>query len=148
MVPACLKRRYASRIYKHFDAIRTAAAWHTATETEREAPLATGGRGAGALWMQLPDRPIDFLGPAHFRTSELRRYYAWGPSGPREGLPASSRLAARGFPTPTMPPLDAVTSPGCAAAPWGSGASTRCCASVARPGSGLTELWRGLLLAS
>ena len=71
MVPVRLPRRYTSRIYKHLDAIRAAAAWHIATETEREALLATGGRGAGALWMQLRTgratcsaRPI----------SELRRY--------------------------------------------------------------------------
>ena len=67
MVPARLPRRYASRI----DAIRAAAAWHAAAETEREALLATGGRGAGALWTQLPDRPSDLLGSAHFRVATL-----------------------------------------------------------------------------
>jgi len=91
MVPARLPRRYASRIYKHLDAVRAAAAWHRADEVEREASLAAGGRGAGALWMQLPDRPSDLLGTAHFRVATLLRIGALKP--PRT---ATCQLEARG----------------------------------------------------
>ena len=91
VVLARLLRRYASRIYKHLDAIRAAAAWHAPAETEREALLATGGRGAGALWMQLPDWPSDLLGSAHFLVATLLRVGAFRP--PRG---ASCQLEARG----------------------------------------------------
>jgi len=91
-VPARLPRRYASRIYKRFDAIRAAAAWRSSTEVEREALRAAGGRGAGALWMMLPDRPSDLLGcSAHFMVATLLRVGALRP--PRA---ARCQLEARG----------------------------------------------------
>ena len=72
-------RRYASRIFKHLDAVVAAQLWHAADGPHREAMLASGGRGAGALWLAMPDRASDLFGTSHFRMATLLRLNAFRP---------------------------------------------------------------------
>ena len=91
MAPPRVARRYASRIFRHLDAVAAAQLWHAADGPHREVMLASGGRGAGALWLAMPDRASDLFGASHFRMATLLRLNAFRP--PRA---AACQLAGRG----------------------------------------------------
>ena len=79
MAPPRVPRCYASRIFKHLDAVVAAQLWHAADGPHREVMLASGGRGAGALWLAMPDCASDLFGTSHFSMATLLRLNAFRP---------------------------------------------------------------------
>ena len=89
--PAGLPRRFASRIFRHLDALSAARLWSGLGVARREGLLSAGGAGAGALWIQMPSASADWFPSSFFRTASLRRLGALG--APRG---ATCRIPRRG----------------------------------------------------
>eukprot|EP00969_Alexandrium_andersonii_P124423 5498531-Alexandrium_andersonii.AAC.1 len=65
-MPARLPRRFASRIFRHLEALEATRLWLRLSSARREGLLSAGGPGAGALWMQLPARSDDYFPTSYF----------------------------------------------------------------------------------
>ena len=68
-----LARKLTSRVYKHLDAFNAARLWHAADKDDRVLMLASGGRGAGAVWAAVLDRRADWFTTSHFRVATQLR---------------------------------------------------------------------------
>ncbi|CAK0796874.1 unnamed protein product, partial [Prorocentrum cordatum] len=71
-LPARAPRRYASRIFRHLDALEATRLWR-ALSVERQDPLSAGVLGAGALWSQHAVRECDWFPTSYFRAAVMRR---------------------------------------------------------------------------
>ncbi|CAK0877910.1 unnamed protein product, partial [Prorocentrum cordatum] len=75
-LPARAPRRFASRIFRHLEALEATRLWGSLGAERREGLLSSGGPGAGALWLQMPAQPADYFptaATAPFRAATLRR---------------------------------------------------------------------------
>ena len=70
--PARMPRRFASRIFRHLDALVAPRLWRRLSAERREGLLSAGGAGAGALWGMMPVAACDWF-PSFFRAASLRR---------------------------------------------------------------------------
>ena len=106
VLPARVPRRFASRIFRHLEALAATRLWQSSDKDRQIGLLSAGGPGAGTVWLQTPIRGSDYSMNSHFRAASLRRIGALAaPRGATCHIPAATAQEG-GFPEPCGHLLD------------------------------------------
>ncbi len=68
-----LPKRFASRIFRHLEALTATRVWRAHPQHRRESMLSSGGPGAGVIWQGMPRTAEHYFPSGHFRVASLRR---------------------------------------------------------------------------